>query len=454
MPTDLAPRAAWHPPNSVGDSDPKIVLAKQKLSKYSYGRPANDGTPIYTEAFGAALTEYQHRRNEEIDKGLKPGPRLTRPGWFDFDTKVQLEIEPRPGGGANPPPPHLVTDEHYLSAPGSGVDWWIGPPFTVGEWLKNENGVHHWPLGYPKGGYMGFMGGDSAQSYLDTIALEGLELERRIRDDILGGYGIKLGIGQKVTAEMVAKLPAGFKLALGGYSQSAEGIIRAADRLFSDGGVFELLRPFLKVILVFGDPVRSGGGTRYGRTPPGAGISNYRPPAWLLALIAEVVAESGSPDFYACCTSKIAKLAYQVIVRAETELPFLIYLAQIAIPALLNLLSGGLLGGAGGGLLGGLGGLIGHAGAIPLLSSVTGLSGGALTPLMGAAQEPTDDVSAQIAQLLTPTGLLTSIPDLIGLLIAMPGIQSHGEYHLVKPEWGNLTGEQTGVVLVRQALGI
>jgi len=434
---------AWHPPNTVGDTDPKIVLAKQKLSRFSYGKPANDGTPVYTEEFGSALRTFQSNRNAEIDRGVKLGPKMARPGWFDYDTKVQLEIEPRPGGGANPPPAHLVTDVHYLSAPGSGADWFIGPSFTVGEWLKKENGVHHWPLGFPKGGYLGLMGGDSAQSYNDTIALEDAEHERRIREDILPGYGIVLAPGERVTTEHVKKLPAGFKLALSGYSQSADGIIRSAARLYGDGGIFELLRPFLKVIMVFGNPARQGGPTRYGRNPKGKGISGYVAPSWLVPLIADVITEGpGAPDFYACCTNRIARVAYQVVVKAETEVAFLIYLAQIAVPALLNLVSGGLLGG------------LGNLAAIPLLGGMTGLSGGQLAPMVNAAQQPEDNVTQEIVQMASIQGLLLSIPDLIDLLIALPGIQTHGEYHLPKPEFNGLTGEQQGVVLVRQALGI
>ena len=459
----------WHPPNAVGDSDPKIVLAKQYLRRFSYGKAANDGTPIYTAAFGEALKTFQAKRNDEIDHGTKPGPRIDLParaGWFDYATKVQLDIEPHPGG-ANPPPAHIATNTHALSAPGSGADWWMGPPFNMCEWLKDNLGVHHWPCGYPKGGYLGLMGGSSAQSYIDTIALEDVEVERRIREDVLASYGIRLAPGQPVTADVVAKLPRDFKLLLAGYSQSADGIIRSAARLFGDGGVFELLRPFLVGIVAFGNPARQGGPTRYGRNPKGKGISQWIAPSWLARLIIDIVTETPTaPDFYACNTSQIAHIAYQVVINAETELPFLVYLAKLVIPALLGLLSGGLLsgGGGGGGLLGGLlgglgglsgglGGLLGMTGAVPLLSSVTGMSGTALTPLVAAAQTGSDDsaeaVSAEIAQKLTLAGIVTSIPELIGLLMALPGIQTHGGYEEPKPEFGGLTGVQVALNQVR-----
>lgn len=431
---------AWAPPSKVGDSDPNIVLAKQKLAKYSYGKPANDGTPFYTAAFGDALTEYQRRRNAEIDQGKYPGPKMTAPGVFDYATKVQLEIVPRAGGGANPPPPALVTNTHFVSSPGSGADWWVGPAFEVGERLK-ARGVRHWPLGYPKGGYLGLMGGDSRQSYIDTIHLEDVENERRIREDILPQYGLRLLPTEPIDADQVAQLPRDFRLLLSGYSQSADGIIRSAARLFGDGGIFELLRPNLKGVLAFGNPARQGGATRYGRTPRGNGISGYIAAPWLAARIIDVVTETPTaPDFYACCTSPIARMVYEVVIHAETELPFVVYLAKIAVPALLNLLTGGLFGGIGGAGL--------SIAAVPLLAGVTHMDGAALTPIVNMALGGGDDPPPELIRLLSAQGLLTSLPELIGLLIALPGIQTHGEYHLPKPEFGGRTGIDVGYDLV------
>lgn len=64
------------------------------------------------------------------------------------------------------------------SAPGSGVSWWIGPPFDLGEQCKIRLNLNHQPVGYGIGGYLGLMGGDSKLSYLDVIAQESAELER------------------------------------------------------------------------------------------------------------------------------------------------------------------------------------------------------------------------------------------------------------------------------------
>ncbi|WP_142254096.1 peptidoglycan-binding protein, partial [Mycobacterium sp. NS-7484] len=45
------------------------------------------------------------------------------------------------------------------TAPGSGADWWAGPSFELGEWCKKVLKLNHQPVGYPKGGYLGLMGG-------------------------------------------------------------------------------------------------------------------------------------------------------------------------------------------------------------------------------------------------------------------------------------------------------
>lgn len=460
---------AWAPPSKVGDVDASIAAAKVILEHVaaSYAKGVDDGTPFYTERFGTVIVDYSKRVNTSIAKGTRQGPTIPTPGVFDWATKTQLGILPRANTPA-PPAAVKVTDTHFISSPGSGADWWVGPSYEVGKFLETR-GVQHWPLGYPKGGYFGLMGGDSAQSYIDTIRLEDVEQERRIREDILARYGVKVAAGEFVTDEHVARLPAALKIIVSGYSQSADGIIRSIARLFGDGGVFAKLRKFLKAILVFGNPARQGGATRYGRTPKGTGISGYVAPAWLTPLIADVVTETPmAPDFYACCTSKIARMAYEVVIHAETETPFVVYLAKIAIPAMLNLLSGGLAGGAGGGLLGGilgggggllggllgggagggiLGGVLGNA-AVPMLAGATGMSGSALTPLVGMAFGGGDEPPQELVNMLSLQGLLTNLPELIALLLALPGIQTHGEYHLPKDEFGGRTGIQVGCDLM------
>lgn len=448
---------SWTPPSKPGDSSPDIAAAKLILAtKYpSYSSGVNDGSPFYTARFGEVLREFSRRVNDGFVKGQRQGPKIPTPGVFDWATKVQLGIIARAAGTPTPAQPLApeMIDTWALSAPGSGADWNQGPPFELGELLLKFHGVHHLPLGYKRGGYLGFMGGDSKDSYLDVIGYEAAEMERRIREDILvGHYGLKLSFGERVTEAHVAALRAKapkFKIVGLSYSQSSEGMIRAAAGLFGEGGVFDLLRPFLVGIVAFGNPVRvNGATTRYGRTPAGGGISDWRPPAWLAALVIDIVNEGpGAPDFYACTTSRIAKIAYGVIVRAETELPFVLFLAKILIPAMLNILSGGIFST----LLGPFAGL-----AAPSLLGTA--AGGAMNPqqlgqlinMAGSPSDPAADaIIAEILELLTPTGLLGSIMEMIPLLISLQGIAVHGDYFAPKAEFGGRNGVQVGLDVLR-----
>ena len=441
----------WAAASKPGDSAPEIPAAKKILEHVAstYAKGVDDGTPFYTERFGQVLREYGTRVNASIAKGTRATPKIPTPGVFDWATKVQLGIIPRAASPA--PAPVKLGHRHFLSSPGSGADWWIGPSFEVGERLKKEAGVQHWPLGYPKGGYAGLMGGDPGQSYIETIQLEDAELERRIEVDVLTQYGIFCA-GRAVTVEDVKKLPSSFGIIPSGYSQSADGIIRACARLFGAGGRFELLRPFLRAILCFGNPARQGGPTRYGRNPVGKGISGFVAEPWLAALIVDIITESPmAPDFYACCTSKIARSAYTVVVHAEIGIDFVVYLSKIIIPAMLRILTGGLAGGgaAGGGILGGiLGGVVGNA-AVPLIASVSGMAPSLLTPIVAGSMGAGDEPPQELLDMLSVQGLLTSMPELLGLLLALPGIQTHGEYHLPKPEFGGRTGIDVGFDQIR-----
>jgi hypothetical protein len=145
---------------------------------------------------------------------------------------------------------------------------------------------------------------------------------------------------------------------------------RSVARLFGDGGRYAHLRPRINGVIAFGDPTRKPGATKVGNTPPGHGISNWAAPDWLEALTWSITNQTPTPDFYACCNSKIARMAYEVIVRAETELPFVIYIGQIIIPALLNLIAP---------FAGGLGSPL----ALPILAGAAGLPVGALAPIVG-----------------------------------------------------------------------
>jgi hypothetical protein len=121
------------------------------------------------------------------------------------------------------------------------------------------------------------------------------------------------------------------------YSQSAEGMKRAVARLFGDGGGYAPA-PRINGVIAFGDPTRKPGKPPGSATPhPGTASPTGPPPRGSKALTWSITNQTPHPDFYACCNSKIARMAYEVIVRAETELPFVIYIGQIIIPAFLNL---------------------------------------------------------------------------------------------------------------------
>jgi hypothetical protein len=305
------------------------------------------------------------------------------------------------------------------SAPGSGVPWWVGPPFDLGEWCKQVLNLNHQPIGYPIGGYLGFMGGDPSLSYNDVIALEDAELERQIAAcPDLNDPNVEFWFLC--------------------YSQSAEGMKMSVNRLFGNGGRFQHLRSRINGIIAFGDPTRKPGPTRVGNNPPGHGISSRTFPAWLEALTWSITNQTPSPDFYAACNSKVAREAYTVIVRAETELPFIIYIGQIIIPAFLNLVAP---------FLGPLGGLTAPL-AVPILAGQTGLPADMLGSMIGGITGTSEGPDPELIKMLSVQGLLTSIPDLLGLLMALPGIGVHGDYYAPKDEFGGRSGLQVGCDII------
>lgn len=303
------------------------------------------------------------------------------------------------------------------SAPGSGAPWWLGPPFDLGEWCKNVLNINHQPIGYPIGGYLGLMGGDPGVSYIDVVNSLTAELDNLLsknpdRDD------------------------PNLEIWLFGYSQSADALKQAVKLLFGDGGKYARLRSRINGLVLFGDPARKAGPTKVGNNPPGSGIARTITfPQWLEDLVWDIVNQSPTPDFYASVTDKIRPLFYEWFVRAETELPFVIYTAQIIIPALLNLLAPNL-----GGLESAL--------TVPLLSSVSGIFPGLISSLVGGVLGSNEQPNPELIKFLSIQGILTSLPDLLNLLIALPGLQVHGDYHAPKPEFGGRTGYQVGCDIV------
>lgn len=198
------------------------------------------------------------------------------------------------------------------------------------------------------------------------------------------------------------------------YSQSADGNRRAVLRLFGDGGEYELLRDRINGLVLFGDP-----GT------PVTGISRLTYPAWLERLVIEI---NYPNDFYAVARDKIRPAMFGIITEAEMSLPFFVHVLRLAariIPDWLTLGAvpiGGLMGQLGGGTFGPI--------AQMGVAGMTGLQGNpALGQMMGLAGSPADQaIDDQLYELLRPMGVLTSIPSMIQLIAALPGLQAHGGY--------------------------
>ncbi|AKF14387.1 peptidoglycan-binding protein [Mycobacterium phage Phayonce] len=301
------------------------------------------------------------------------------------------------------------------TAPGSGAPWNVGPAFELGELCRKILKLNHQPVGYPIGGYLGLMGGDPAFSYLDVTGAQAAEFGRllRINPDVIAAMAARrLDRNARVDVEIWVS----------GYSQSADGFEDALEHLFGDGGEFELIRDRLNGVIQFGNPSKDK-----------TGIARKTRPAWLLRLVTNVTTRG---DFYAEANDEIRPLFYEWFIRAETELPFVVYSAQIIVPALLNLVAPFL----GGGLA--------NPAALPLLAGLTGAGAGVLGSVLGGVLGAKDKPNPELVELLSVRGVLTNLGELVKLLAALPGLQAHGEYHLSKPEFNGRTGIQVGYDVV------
>jgi hypothetical protein len=407
------------PARQVGDTDPTITQAKGYLRRFSYGRELDTG-PAYTELFGTVLRRFATARNDEIERGVKQGPAVNTDGVYDAAMKVQLGIVQR---DVSPPPAALAHRKIYFySAPGSGADFNVGPSWDVGEYARNILNINHFPLRFPKGGYLGLMGGDPGLSYVDVITAEDEDLEHQL----LANPDID-------DPEL--------ELWFSGYSQSADGIKRAVLRLFGPGGRFEDRRGRINGLVLFGDPSRQPGPVRINsipalhRNPPGWGISRLLVPDWLNAITYSITTEGPTgPDMYACTAGDniapddetLLPLFYEWFVEAETELPFVGFSASIIIPALSSYL--GIFGIFVGPAVAGLAGL-----SLEFAGMLVNSYGGKV-----ADPEKVEFLKANV--LISPAG----VTRVIRTLASLPGIQTHGEYHLPKPEFGGRTGIQVG----------
>lgn len=107
---------AWKPPQKLGDRDPSVAAAKQKLAKYSYGKGLGSD-PVYTADFQKALLHYQSVVHGEVIQGKRPPPDLNTLGILDWATKVQLELIPR----ANVPGPPKLRHPFFVFRGTGGI---------------------------------------------------------------------------------------------------------------------------------------------------------------------------------------------------------------------------------------------------------------------------------------------------------------------------------------------
>lgn len=297
------------------------------------------------------------------------------------------------------------------SAPGSGADFWFGPSAELGEYAKNVLHINHQPLYFQKGGYLGFLGGDPKFSYNEVIFDQYLSLKHCLT--------VNPDVQRALTARRFDRnARVDWEGWFSGYSQSAHGMAEAVLKLFGDGGEFELLRDRINGLILFGNPAT-----------PKTGIADRVYPQWLN----EKTTSLNMPkDFYAFAPDKIRRAFFQIIVQAELELPFGVHVIRIAVPIIMKWAS--LIMPIFAPLLGGFGPMVQMA-----LGGLNGLSAIGNNPMIGGlfgqAGGPGDEeVDQRIIELLGPMGLLASIPELIALMAALPGLQAHGDFAPLVPK--------------------
>lgn len=385
-------------PLKIGSSDQKgddvthwQTWAIRYAPSYAFLLGAIDG---YYGQGDAAFTREMQRRLGLVQDGVFGEVTAGRVGY----------------AGAQPTAPRRPI--WFYSAPGSGADFWLGPSHDLGQMLagKGFNGpgrgslnINHQPVSFAKGGYLGLMGGDPKLSYIDVITDQGRSIEWLLDNN-------------------PDRDKPDFELWFSGYSQSADGMLEAVLALFGDGGKYERLRGRINGLILFGNPCT-----------PVTGIARKTYPAWLNKLTHNINVRN---DFYAVAPDKIRPLFYEWFIVAETEIPFVVYCAQIVIPSILNLIP--ILGPLAGPFLPVL--MAGQFGMTALLPLLTGVIGG----VTGSTSKP----NPKLIELLSIQGLLTSLPDLIGLMMALPGLQAHGLYHMPLPDFGGRTGPQVGFDII------
>jgi hypothetical protein len=291
-------------------SGPEVLVIKDKLwrlfqwvkDKYPQLQPAGR-TDVYDEYVAAAVREYRFRR----------GWDATGPAPADWQVKVGLGIIK-----AADAPPVLKT---FLSVTGTGGFWDNGFGWDVGERIDRSKWRHQ-PVGYNTSA---FLMGDPSHSFLDALNDGSAELLRLTLPD----HGPKV---------------------VDGYSMGASVVTRFLN-LWPADRASEIV-----AVIQQGDPTRPKGPTLLGNNPSGEGISDERPPAWVLPRYYSFAIDG---DMYPCADGLLPQL-YSILVRAEASPEFAMYLFQMFLTSAGGMLLGSIPGGnlLGAGALSGLMGLI------------------------------------------------------------------------------------------------
>lgn len=324
----------------------------------------------------------------------------------------------------------------FYSMPGSGANWDVGPSLEVGKYAEAK-GFRHQGVSFAQGGYLGLMGGDSSLSYVESNddMKKSLYALHDMNPDLQNLLG-QLDRGERATQPL--------DLIYSAYSKSADGLEDWIDEAFGPGGRYEKARGWIRLVINFGNPSKQDDkdGGAPGWDPAGWGIARKIRSAWLKKLVVSI---TNPMDFYALVPNneKLRPVFYAEIITADAELPYFAHILNIGVQVALQTipLIGPLLGGLGGGIgtsiIGGMAGLPGQL--MPLFTQFAGQS--------GQASHDTD-VDAKLIEMFTIQGLISTLPQLIGLIAALPGLQNHGLYGQPFPELGNRSGEQVGRDLI------
>lgn len=320
----------WQAASTEGDTDADIPAAKQKLAGNSYGKAiGTDRSPVYTEAFGAALRRYGINVHAEVLRGIREAPDVNASGVFDWAIKKQMKIG-KYKAVVVARGPRIPTYVFRGTGGIVGIDICSRVCQRLGDLVEEINTPWAATMGgIPVGATQGGIGAPSMWTAIQDALTAA-------QNDFLG----RRTINPKVKVNII------------GYSAGA--ILAMMFRAW-------LLANFPENYLcsvTFGDPTRPDGGGFWGRPAPwGDGIADfaigdprdYRH-AWLThdkdiyAQVPGGVVGDIMDDVYA----EVARFAFtdlmQFTIRMITAIPTVASKAGISIPGALASLAGGPIG--------------------------------------------------------------------------------------------------------------